>query len=329
MVFATVIPAVIQSLGPLLLMILAGAVARRLRILPENTSSVLNGVAYYLTMPALIFYSMATTRLETIMRPRFAVAYLLGLLLAWGVGYVLSRRVAGASASASTIRASTASLSNSAFLGLPIMLALFGESPHTLVICSLAIVLPKTIVVICTTRFALFDTSRTNSHRHSALAIAQHTSISVLTTPMIGMALAGIAFSGAGLTLPAFVADGLRAFGMASIPCALLGVGFLLAGPRTRGDTPPLPIVLTTAAKMLAHPLLAAGLLWLFGLPAQEVLMGALLAGLPPAALAVVLAERYRTAEAETAVTLLAGTLAYPFLFACTLVLAAHLGVAV
>lgn len=86
---------------------------------------------------------------------------------------------------------------------------------------------------------------------------------------------------------------------------------------------------IVNVCKLLVHPLLAAGMLILFGVSGQMLLMGILLAGMPSAALACVLAESYNVCEAETSATVLISMLLYIPSMLLTLLIAEHFGLTI
>lgn len=296
---------VAAALIPLILIITAGAFAYRLSILPENTASVLNGFVYYFTLPALLFYSMATTPFHDIMQLRFICGYFSAIILTYSCMFMFSQFVFKARYTESNMRATTGSFGNSAYLGLPIMLYLFDGSKQSLIITTLAIILPSGLMILTVAVFQLNRTEKSGTF----LSTISNIIASLLKTPMITSAFAGALFSYFGLELPNFLSNSLKNFGMASVPCALFAVGILIVKLKVKFQFREMAAV--SVCKLLIHPLLAGVLLSALSVEKQTVLMGILLAGLPPATLVSVLAESYKTCDAETAVTLLLSTFLY------------------
>jgi len=191
--FATVTTALI----PLFLMIIAGSFAHKLNILPENTATVLNSFVYYFTLPALIFHTMATTPFQDIMQLRFIGGYLGAIFLTYASMFIFSQIVFKAHYTESNMRATTASLSNSAYLGLPLMTYLFHGNRQALIVTTLAIILPSVLMILTVT---IFEFNRTKESG-SPLGTLWKVIASLLKTPMITMAFIGAAVSCSGFEL--------------------------------------------------------------------------------------------------------------------------------
>nr|WP_320016045.1 AEC family transporter [uncultured Desulfobacter sp.] len=299
--FATVTTALI----PLFLMIIAGSFAHKLNILPENTATVLNSFVYYFTLPALIFHTMATTPFQDIMQLRFIGGYLGAIFLTYASMFIFSQIVFKVHYTESNMRATTASLSNSAYLGLPLMTYLFHGSRQALIVTTLAIILPSVLMILTVT---IFEFNRTKESG-SPLGTLWKVIASLLKTPMITMAFIGAAFSCSGFELNDAVAGSLKSFGMASVPCALFAVGILIVKLKIKFQFR--EIMAVNTAKLILHPLLAGLILAALDVGKATVLMGVVLAGLSPATLVSILAESYGTCGGETASTLLISTLLY------------------
>ena len=204
-----------------------------------------------------------------------------------------------------------ASFPNSAYLGVPIMMYLFKGNPQVMLFTTLAIILPTIEVIMVVTILQFSEADKTVSFISTLRGIT----LSVIKTPIISASIAGILFSFASLQLPDFLAASLKNFGMASIPCALFAVGILIV--KLKMKFRPSRTLIVNIAKLVAHPIIAAVCLLAFGINNDILLMGILLAGLPPATLVNVMAETYSVCEAEMAATLLSATLLYiPALYA-------------
>ncbi|MFW5500122.1 MULTISPECIES: AEC family transporter [unclassified Maridesulfovibrio] len=312
---------VLSALIPLFLMVIAGAVSFRREILPENSATVLNGFVYYFTLPALLFSSLATTPFEEIAQVRFIGGYLSAMIGAYWLMFLASKLIFKDHFTEDGIRASSGSFPNSAYLGLPIMMYLYDGSRQALIATTLAIILPIVIVIMVVATFELHRADKTKA----TSGIIGQIALSMLKTPLIGASFAGAAFSFLHLELPGFLADGLHNFGMASVPCALFAIGILIV--RQKMEMKWFNIGLVNFFKLILHPFLAAGCLFLFGVRGQELLMGVLLSGMPTAALCCVLAESYNTCETETSATVLVSMILYiPTMF-LTLVVAEACGI--
>ncbi|WP_027723309.1 AEC family transporter [Maridesulfovibrio zosterae] len=308
------------ALIPLFLMIIAGAVSYRFEILPENSATVLNAFVYYFTLPALLFCSLATTPFEEIAQMQFIGGYLSAMIGIYVLMFVTSKILFKGHYTEAGMRATTGCFPNSAYLGLPIMMFLFEGSHEALLATTLAIILPIVIIIIAVATFELHRADKSQSSGKVVCKIV----FSMIKTPLITASFAGVVYSFMKLTLPDFLVEGLHSFGMASVPCALFAIGILIA--KQKVELKFFEIGVVNLFKLVLHPLLTAGLLMLFGVRGQLLFMGVVLAGMPAAALACVLAESYKVCEAETSASVLASMILYIPAMLLTLVIADKFG---
>ncbi|SME87705.1 AEC family transporter [Desulfovibrio gilichinskyi] len=296
---------VICALIPIFLMIIGGGFAYRREILPENSAAVLNGFVCYFTLPALIFGTLATTPVHEIAQLGFISAFTGSMVVSYLLMFIFSKYVFKSHYTESSMRALSGSFPNCAFLGLPVMLSLFGSGKDVLIATTLAILLPTVLIIIVVATFSLHRADKDKS----VFAILCSIMISMLKTPLIASALVGIMFSVLQIQLPEFLSKSLHSFGMTSIPCALFAVGIVLC--KQKIELKWVNILSVNFSKMVLQPVIAAILLLLFKVPENMFLMGVVLAGMPAAALTCVLAQEYNTLEMETSTFLLITTLIY------------------
>ncbi|GLF96900.1 AEC family transporter [Streptomyces yaizuensis] len=110
------------------------------------------------------------------------------------------------------------------------------------------------------------------------------------TNPLILGCVAGLALNVSGLPLPEPLTGTARILGDAALACGMLCVGAALSWRRAPGAGRAL--ALSSVVKLVALPLLAAGLCRLLGLDGPAAAAVVLIQGLPTAASAYVLARR-------------------------------------
>ncbi|WP_243544040.1 AEC family transporter [Pseudodesulfovibrio tunisiensis] len=313
---------VVSTLLPLFLMVLGGWYAQRRGILADGSAAALNDFVYYFALPALIFVSLATTPISEIFQFRFIAGFTLAMFASYILMFLVSAIFFKAHHTESCLRSTSASYPNCAYLGFPIILSLFHGSREAYVASTLAVLVPTLIVMLVVAEFEMH-----RSENKSLLRIMGNVTLTMLKTPVISCAFLGIAFSLCGLTMPEFLANGLRSFGMASIPCALFAVGMLMCGLES--DLKIRNILSVNLVKIVIHPILAAVFLLLFDVSGKMLLMGILLAGMPTAALACVFSQVYNTCESETSATVFLSMLLYVPTFSITLMVADGFGLVV
>jgi len=249
----------------------------------------LERLIYYVLFPALLFMANARARIDfsaaAPMLTSGVAATVAGMALAW-----LARPMFQPPAATFAGGFQCAFRFNS-YLGLALIGQLHGDAGLARMSLMLGIAIPLVNVV------AIWSLA----HRTGNIARE------MAANPLIIGTLSGIAFSMAGLDLPAFGWEILRRLGSATLPLALLAVG---AGLRIEsGHGRHALIAWWAAVKLVAIPAVA----WLAGtwlrLDAVSLHCVVLFAALPPATSAYILAVRMQADAAISAVVISAGTL--------------------
>ena len=105
-----------------------GYLAGRFRVLPEGASAVLSRFVFVLSMPALIFVSLSRISLSEFFNWAFLGALGGGMLLTFCIGLAVARMAFPDSLTALGLHGLTAMFSSTAYIGLPLLLTLFGDA---------------------------------------------------------------------------------------------------------------------------------------------------------------------------------------------------------
>jgi predicted permease len=304
---------VLSRLLGIVAIVAIGYLAARIGVLgSDDAARVLSNLAFILFTPALLFRTAALVDLTAL--PWVALAaFFAPVLLVLFAAYLLgrARRRDGAPPGAPAVRAISMTFGNTVQVGIPVVLALYGQDGLRLHVTVISLHALTVLTVI--TAIIEFDLARAaradGEHRHPArtvLATARNT----LIHPVILPVLAGLAWNLAGLPLPGPVDDVLQLLGQAVVPVCLVLIGVSLHqyGSRTAIG----PAALVAAVKLLVQPavvLVAAR--WGFGLRGLPLDVVVLAAALPVGSNALLFAQRYRTNEGETSTAIVLSTPAY------------------
>jgi malonate transporter len=263
-------------------------------------------------LPALLFRTAA--RIDLAAMPWSALAaYFVPTLALMGIVIAVAARHASAPAEPAA-RGVAAVFGNTAQLGIPVITALRGEAGlalHLAIVSVHAIVLlvPATVwaEVALARSAAVPSAGRLRSAGRLLGGIVRQSVVHPVVLPV----LAGLAWNLAGGTLAAPVDDALRVAGIAALPLCLvlLGVSLAeggvarLAGPDVRAVASVKLFVLPAVVWAVA----AGG----FGLQGTVLAVLVLAAALPSGVNALLFAQRYETAVAATAATVVGSTIAY------------------
>jgi hypothetical protein len=271
---------------PLFGVLAAGYLAARCRVMPEGASAAFGRFVFSVALPALIFNSLARVRVAEFFDWPFLGALGGGMLAVLCLGMLVARFAFRDSLAALGLHGLTAMFSSTAYIGLPVILMVYGDAglvPGIIgAVITGAVFLPIGIV--------LAEIDRGRRRGDGGLTLAPL--LAVVRNPVIVATAAGLAVSAAGVALPAPVRTFCELLGDAFMPCALFSAGLFIAGCSVRGEAK--EIAWLAFAKLLLHPAITAWLAYrvlaLEGIrPEIAVLQAALPSGVP----VFVLAQHY------------------------------------
>ncbi len=294
--------------------ILVGMFVGRRNILGENARSVLSALTFFVASPALLFETLSKANLHSVFAAPLlvtAVGAVITAALFFGiVRFALKRPVPEA-----LISSMSASLANSANLGIPIAVFVLGDASYVapLLIFQLAFFTPLFLMALDAT---------TSSHRTTPLRFV----LMILKNPMIVGTGLGLVVAGTGWQVPPLIMEPIHLIGGAAIPAMLIAFGMSLnnSAPLQAATGRRLDTLLASFFKLIVHPLVA----YLFarfalGMQEQALFAAVVTAALPTAQNVFVAASRYRTGVTVAKDTVLITTVvAVPAMIGVALLLA-------
>ena len=264
----------------------SGYLAARFRLLPPAASEVLSRFVFVIAMPALIFTSLSRISVAEFFNWRYIAVLGGGMLAMFCIGMIVARFAFSDSLSVITLHGLTAMYSSTAYIGLPLILTVFGDEARApgiigavitgLVFSPLAIVLIE------------FDRGKDGSFSLWSPILA------VLTRPPIIATIAGLLVSASGIALPDPVFGFFKIIGGAFVPCALFAAGLFIAGCSLRGASR--EIGWLVFAKLILHPLITWWLAFhVFELDRVFAAVAVIQAALPSGVPVFVLAQHYQS----------------------------------
>ena len=267
--------------------ILVGWFVGRRKILGDNARQVLSSLTFFVASPALLFETLSKARLQEVFAEPLLVTAVAAIATA-GVCFAIVKFWLKRSLPESLRSSMSASLANSANLGIPIAVYVLGDASYVapLLIFQLAFFTPL---------FLMLLDSSTSAHRTTPLSFA----FMILRNPMIVGSALGLVVAGTGWQVPPLVMEPIHLIGGAAIPAMLIAFGMSLNGSRPlqaaaarRVDT-----LLASGFKLGVQPAVA----YLFarfalGMEGQALFAVVVTSGLPTAQNVFVAASRYKTA---------------------------------
>lgn len=259
---------IIENLILVLGFIILGTYMKRSGKFPENTSDVLNTLVIYISLPAIIFLSIANLNIDLEMLIPVAIHWLmlgihfliLFLLYKW---LNFSKTIFGALVVVTT-------MGNTAFLGIPIVEGFFGTDaiPYAVLYDQLG----SGIAFILMGAFVLpyFTGNDPKSLKGAARDL--------FTFPPFLALIGGFIFKF--VPMPWVIENILESLSNTLIPCAMLAVGFDMRYKFNRTSLKPLAIGLWT--KLLLIPLIILVLVRIVGLDGLPAQISVIQSGMPP-----------------------------------------------
>jgi len=274
--------------------------AGRTRFFSPEATAYLTKFVFFFALSAMIFRFSANLSFAEIFDPRLIIGYLAGTMAVY-VLVTLIAALRGLDMQTAAVEAQCGAIGNVGFLGLPMMVILFGEAsigPMMLVLSVDLVVFSSLIVILI------------NADRGSGLGLATFKLVSagLVKNPMIVSICCGLIWSAFALPLPAPVNEFLTILGGAATPGALFAIGASLAGKSAERVQ---IAVWLSFAKLVCHPILVAiGVLWLLPLDAYSATVVISAAALPVAGNVYMLAQHYGVAPQRVSATILFSTMA-------------------
>jgi malonate transporter and related proteins len=283
---------VINLVLPITAVIITGWLAGYFNYVSRQIAEGLIHFAYNIAMPALLFGTLAQENLDSLLAWRFLLAFGGGSLICFVTAFVCSAPVARGGVPSQTMYGLCASMTNTAFVALPILHRLFG--PHGVLPAAIA----TTFVALVMLPMAMLLLEwRGSQPRRGALALIRQ----VVLNPLVLSTLLGIAWTLSGIPLPRPIDAFLKIFGDALTGCALFALGLGLSLGDIRANLR--PSLAIAVVKLGLMPALVWGLSRLLGLGDFYTTAAVVCAGVPTAKTAYILSKESHCEEALVAST--------------------------
>lgn len=275
---------VIGIVVPIFAIILFGYIAGRTNLLPHHSSHILNNYVYYFALPAILFFSIATAPIDQLTNFPYLIGNVIIIIGGFFLAFVIFKLIFQKKKEEATLLSMAASYGNTGFLGIPLMIAAFGQEaavPAAITTFLYDFILLTIVVLMLETK-----------GQDSILKSIFKTSI---RNPINLAILFGIFIAFLKLSLPGPVKVFTETLGNAAGPTALfaLGLGLVRQGQK-KDKKNSIDISIIFILKLVVQPLIAI-LLVTFVLDIEPLweISFVILSALPTGALTNVFAERY------------------------------------
>lgn len=263
--------------------IATGYLVARRGVLGPHAQEVLSRTSFLVATPALLFTTLARAELSVVLSPVLLVTSMaaltmiavfagVGVVCRWGLGRT-------------TIGALSASMVNSANLGIPIAVYVLGDASAVapLLLFQLVVLVPASLVVLD------LITGEGASLRSRLLG--------PVTNPVLIASVLGLVVGALDWQLPQLLLDPVELLGGLAVPAVLLAYGISLHGSPVPGrGREKAPVLTAVALKLVGMPAVAGLLGLALGLDGDALFVCVVLCALPAAQNVFGYAVTYRTA---------------------------------
>jgi predicted permease len=262
----------ITSILSITIVVLLGFFAGKFKIIAKEYDGGFSIYILNFSLPILLFNTVANANLAQLLDPKMNIAFVIGLLGMFILTFVIHKFLLKKSLQESSQTAFLCAYPNTAFLGIPLMLAIVGSQAMLPIVVSNIIVgiiiIPLTLILI---EIGLIGFANIN-YKKIALKIFK--------TPLITLSFAGMIFAIMQIKLPHIVQHSFEIIGGSTSGISLFTLGLIIS----RFKIIPTKIVwLNVLFKNILHPILMLSIvkaISLDGIIAKELII---LCAMPPA----------------------------------------------
>ncbi|QQO34883.1 AEC family transporter [Bradyrhizobium diazoefficiens] len=274
---------------PVFAIIVTGWLAGEFGYLSRSLADALVHFAYNVAMPALLIVTIAQEPARNLLEWRFLLAFGGGSLICFALVFLAVRAGGKHDLASSTIHGMAAAMTNTGFVALPILHAIYGQ-PAVLpaavaTVFVAAVMFPITVILL----------ERDARGPVQSARLAKQ----ILLNPMVLSTLIGLVWAITGLPIPAAVAAYLNMIAAALTPCALFAIGLSVEGLRSNFGAS----LALAAVKLVVMPLIVYGLCVVTGLNPLYTVAAVICAAVPTAKTVYVLAHEHKVEERLVAAT--------------------------
>lgn len=292
---------IIDIVGPVFLLIVAGFLSVRFKLFPAAGIAGLVSFVNNFATPCLLFRAMLNVDFRTAFDPGFLLSFYIGAFVAFAIGIAAARYGFGRRPGDSVVAGFAAYFTNTVLVGLPIVHRAYGE---------MALPLIYAIIGLHSPLLMSFGTIVMELARRDGAPLGRtlrQATQRIATNPLlIGIAL-GLSANLLGVPLPKVIDDATEMMTMAVLPAALFGMGGALNQYKLRESYG--QAVVASVLKLVLHPLVALLLaVFVFNLPWELTRVAVLMAAIPSGLNVYVFATFYQRATDVAANTILIAT---------------------
>ena len=223
-----------------------GAFTKYIGLFDEKSSQIFSNFAFYVALPPMIITSIIANPIKGLINFDYIVRFEIATLIIFVFSYMVAKFIFKLKNSDNSVFALNATYSNYGYIGLPLVLLLFGQKA----------VLPAALILVFDIAFvltlvAVFSTKFNNP---SAFLNFLNALKSIIKNPVIISCVIGLLLSFYELNLGKISTDTLNILSGAAVPTALFAIGIIIVSKSVEKAYSEL--IFISFIKLIMHPLL-------------------------------------------------------------------------
>jgi len=306
---------ILNALSPVFFGMGLGYIGGKTRDLDNRHVGELNALVMDFAVPLAIFATIVQTSRATL-HDQVPLAVLLAssMLILFAATYAMARWPFGYSASEASVQALTTSLPNYAAAGLPLIAALLGSKELVAVAVAIAcgsiVVSPITLVIL-------------DVHMPGERKSIGRSLLSAFKKPIVLSPLLAVAAVVVGLPIPEFLHKSLAVMGEVAGGAGLFLTGLIVSAQSLTIDR---NVSIQTGLANILHPVLVAGLAWLFAVAPLAAREAIVLSALPVGFFGILFGLRFNVSSSTAGTTMIASTVLSAVTLSAAIYLTAGMG---
>jgi len=294
---------------------LLGAIAEKYHLLGPGTAIAINQYVTYFALPALLFTSIASVKIDSILNWNFIIAYSIGMFATFILCFAVAKFVLQEPNDITALKALSASFPNASYMGIPLLSLLIG--PKTVVPITIITIIQFFLMVV-----TILIINSCNTKKNASFNFPKLVFTTLVKNPIVSSGLLGILWSLTGLHLPKPIYTIGHELGITAGTCALFAIGKIMMSLKPTIKFKEQSII--SIFKLGIQPLITLPLLFYFKVPILWAICGFVVAALPPVTLIYILSQQYHLQETNFSGVLLVTSLLSIITIPIALTFASH-----
>ncbi|RCW86252.1 AEC family transporter [Phyllobacterium bourgognense] len=270
--------------------------AAHFKLLDERVGDGLSDFVFVIAAPLLLFRTMVTADFHGTAPWSLWTAYFIGVIVAWAASDLAIKLFFGRDNRAGVVAGVSGAFSNLVFLGMPLMLGVFGQNGFAILSLIVAVHMPVMMAASITLHELAMRRDGVFKGESHWVAVIGSFFNSLLRNPFVLGILAGWLWRLLGLRMPDAADALIETLGGVAGPVALFAMGMGLKKFGVSGNI--VAAVLMSGIKLVLMPAVVLGAAWLIGLPPFTAKIAVVAAALPAGVNSYLIATRFGTGQA-------------------------------